>query len=280
MTLSLTYGTWKDDNKTILETLPQKDIIITYTGGKDCSILLDFILQASKEFSFNFQTHAFLFPVHVFTPDEITKLDSYWNSKGVKIVWHKLKHTDDEFEIAKNNGINPCVVCFQRKREYFLEFLNKNFERWDSVVVIVGFTLWDLVSYSLEQLLFSVFHIDSLNASPMIGGKPLKDRFIQTSQRFYPFLAMKEGYSVYKPLLKYNDPEIIRNIQERKIPLSTNECKYKSYRPKRLFADCYRQMNLLFDYNKLLSFAKESLNLYDISYYNNFSKEEFISEVL
>jgi len=277
---SLNYDTWKNDNRSILETLPQKDIIMSFTGGKDCSIILEFLLQASNEFSFNFQTHAFLFPVHVFTTEEISKLDKYWNTKGVKINWHKLEHTDDEFELAKNNGLNPCIVCHQRKREYFLEFLNRNFKKLDSIVIIVSFTLWDLVSYSLEQLLFFNLSFNTIDTSPTLDGKIIKDRFVQTSQRFYPFLIMKEGYSIYKPLLKYNDPEITSIVQEKKIPLSSVECKYKSYRPKRLFSDCYKQMNLLFDYDKVLSFAKESLHLHDIAYYNNFTKDEFISDIL
>ncbi|RPI78860.1 MAG: hypothetical protein EHM45_05010 [Desulfobacteraceae bacterium] len=280
VTVDLSYESWKNENRSILETFPQKEVLIAFTGGKDCSIILEFLIQAGKEFSFTFQTHAFLFPVHVFTAEESFKLDRYWNARGVKINWHTLDHTDDEFELARKDGLNPCIVCHQRKREHFLEFLDRNFKKLDSVVIIVGFTLWDLVSYSLEQLLFSSLSSRTSETSPTIGGKKLQDRFVQTSQRFYPYLVMKEGYSIFKPLLKYNDPEIVKFVQEKQIPLSIVECKYKSYRPKRLFADCYKQMNLFFDYDKVLSFARDALHLHDMERYRHYSKEEFIADIL
>jgi tRNA(Ile)-lysidine synthase TilS/MesJ len=93
-------------------------------------------------------------------------------------------------------------------------------------------------------------------------------------------LKMKEGYAVYKPLLRYNDQDIKGVIQENQIPISTVDCKYKEFRPKRHFAENHTKMDLYFDYDKVLKFAEESLNLRKPSAYTSIDKEDFITSVI
>ena len=85
-------------------------------------------------------------------------------------------------------------------------------------------------------------------------------------------LKMKEGYTLFKPLLRYNDQDIIKVIRENEIPILTTDCKYKEFRPKRLFADCYIKMDLYFDYDKVMKFAQESLILENPSSYTILTK--------
>jgi tRNA(Ile)-lysidine synthase TilS/MesJ len=248
---------------------------VTYAGGKDASVILHYLIQAKADFGFNFETHAAMFPTHVYTVDEINKLDSYWKSQGIHINWHPINENESLFEIAKENGTNPCEVCHATKRKRFLQYLNDTTTDWNSLVIIVGWSLWDLVGYSLEYLFGSVY----ANSNGLFQGKSIEERFFRTSQRFYPMLKMKEGYSLYKPLLRYNDQEIKSVIQENHIPILTIDCKYKDFRPKRLFAESYIKMDLHFDYDKVLKFAEESLNLQKPSAFTTIDKEDFITSI-
>ena len=271
----LDYATWVNDNREHLKTFSDKRVFVTYAGGKDASVILHFLIQARKDFRFEFETHAGMFPTHVYTNDEMHKLDSYWKARDVHITWHPIPANESAFEIAKQKGTNPCEVCHAAKRKTFLEYLNQTTTDWDSLVIIVGWSLWDVVGYSLEYLFGSVY----ANNENMFQGKNINERYFRTGQRFYPMLKMKEGYSLFKPLLRYNDQDIKKVIHDNQIPVLTTDCKYKDYRPKRLFADCYIQMDLYFDYDKVLKFAKESLNLQEPTAYTDISKENFITSI-
>jgi tRNA(Ile)-lysidine synthase TilS/MesJ len=108
----------------------------------------------------------------------------------------------------------------------------------------------------------------------------MKERFFRTTQRFYPILKMKEGYTIYKPLLRYNDQEIKKVISENEIPILTTDCKYKDFRPKRLFAESYLKMDYYFDYDKVMRFAQESLHLEKPSSYTTLDKKDFITSII
>ncbi len=272
---NLNYETFINDNRKYLETFHDKRVFVTYAGGKDASVILHYLIRAKEEFGFEFETHAAMFPTHVYTKDEVQKLDSYWKARGVSINWHPINQNEDAFEIAKQNGTNPCEVCHSTKRKQFLVFLDSTTTDWNSLVIIVGWSLWDLVGYSLEYLFGSVY----ANGDSMYQGKSIQDRHFRTSQRFYPMLKMKEGYSLCKPLLKYNDQDIKKVIHENQIPILTTDCKYKDFRPKRLFADCYMKMDLYFDYDKVMDFAEKSLGLHKSAKYTNVSKEDFIMSI-
>ena len=275
MESDLNYATWINDNHQYLETFSDKRVFVAYAGGKDASVILHYLIDAKKEFGFEFETHAAMFPQHVYPADEVNKLDSYWKAQGVPINWHSVDQEDFSFEIAKAKGQNPCEVCHLAKRQYFLEYLNRNITDWNSLVIIAGWSLWDIVGYTLEYLFGSVY---SKNEG-MYQGKSINDRFFRTSQRFYPMLKLKEGYSLFKPLLRYNDQDIIKVIHEQQIPILTTDCKYKGYRPKRLFADSYIKMGLRFDYDKVMKFAQEALKLNAPSSYTTLDKKEFITSV-
>jgi tRNA(Ile)-lysidine synthase TilS/MesJ len=275
MTSELNYTAWINDNGRYLQTFSDKRVLVAYAGGKDASVILHFLIRARAEFGFEFETHAAMFPQHVYQADEVNKLDSYWKAQGVPISWHSVDADDFSFEIAKAKGQNPCEVCHLTKRQYFLDYLNSTVTDWNSLVIIAGWSLWDIVGYSLEYLFGSIY----TENEGMYQGKSISERFFRTSQRFYPMLKLKEGYSLFKPLLKYNDQDIIKVVSENEIPILTTDCKYKEYRPKRLFADSYIKMGLYFDYDKVLEFAQEALKLNAPSRYTKLDKEEFITSV-
>jgi tRNA(Ile)-lysidine synthase TilS/MesJ len=275
MTNKLDYKTFVNDNKELLKEFRDKRVIVSYAGGKDASAILHFLIPAKKDFGFEFETHAIMFPTHVYKTDEVHRLDSYWKARGVRIKWHQISVDESPFETAKQNGSNPCEFCHLVKRKFSLQHLDLIVTDWNSLAIIVGWSLWDIVGYSLEYLFGSVY----ADKEALYQGKSIKERFYRTSQRFYPKLKMKEGYTLYKPLLRYNDQDIIKVIRDNEIPILTTDCKYKDFRPKRLFAECYKKMDLYFNYDKVMQFAQESLILEKPSSYTEIDKEEFITSI-
>jgi len=271
--MSLSYVDWKNEYKSVLETFSEKNVLMFFTGGKDSSTILSFLVSAGKEFGFEFETDTARYPNFVFTDSEIKKLDNYWRSRNVNIQWHDLDTSDLLLSKAEKQGKNPCYVCQKIKRNPLFNNL-MTMEQYKDIVIILSFTLWDLVSYSIEYLVEGVYCNN--NSKESLNDKSTEQRFIETSQRFYPLIELKDGLTVFKPLLKYNDNEIKKLVYEEKIPLSNVECPYKKYTPKRILFDYYEQINASFDYDKVLEYVKNSLKFRELSYYTEMGMEDFI----
>ena len=239
--------------------------------------ILHFLISAKKEFGFEFETHAIMFPTHVYKSNEVHRLDSYWKARGIHINWHpitvKVKRL---FETAQKNGTNPCYFCHSVKRKYSFQYLNHTTTDWNSLGIIIGWSLWDIVGYSLGIFIRQCLYRQRRHFTRV---NPLKKDFIRASQRFYPVLKMKEGYTIYKPLLRYNDQDIIKIVRENEIPILTTDCKYRDFRPKRFYAECYKKMDLYFNYDKVIKFAQEALHLEKPISYTSLDKEAFISSI-
>ena len=90
---------------------------------------------------------------------------------------------------------------------------------------------------------------------------------------------MKEGYQVFRPLIKYNNDEILKVIEKKNLPIFTTPCEFKEFRPKRILEKYYQKMGLRFDYDQLMDFAKKSLNFPDISSFTDIGKEDYFTNV-
>jgi tRNA(Ile)-lysidine synthase TilS/MesJ len=90
---------------------------------------------------------------------------------------------------------------------------------------------------------------------------------------------MNEGYSIFRPLIKLNDSDIRRMLEQEGIPTLSIPCKFSNFRPKRLLENYYKTLGLRFDYDQLLDFAKKSLDLPDISSYASINKAEYLQNI-
>ena len=170
------------------------------------------------------------------------------------------------------------MTCSQIKKKILVSQLNGMISDWNSIVIVMSYSLWDLVSATIEHISSATFSDKDYLSS--LQGKSSGERFIETAQRFYPMLKLKGGPAIYKPLIKYNDQDIRKFISENSIPLTTTPCNYKEFRPKRIFATYYEKTDLFFDYSKVLDFAKKVLNLPDISYYEEIDIEDYMTKVI
>ena len=269
MSPEIDYTYWKIEHKSILERLPEKNIFMLFSGGKDSSLCMDFISRAGEEFGFDFEAHAGAFPVHRYPDTEKKRIESYWTKRGVNITWHKLAETDDDIEKA----VNPCLLCQKQRKKMLKTLLPELVDDWEKLVLIASYSMWDIVSYAIEHILGDIFS----NSGKREDIK--NNRFIETSQRFYPLLKMKEGYTVLRPLIKYNSNDILKLIRQTGIPTLSTPCKFGDFRPKRILEKYYEKMGIRFEYNHVFDFAKKTLNLPDISSFTSIEKEEYLLNV-
>ena len=275
---NITYEAWKNTNNAFLPRLSDKQVLLTYSGGKDSSVVLHLIQQAAKEYGFTFEAHGAVFPKHVLTDAEQNKLSAYWSKRGVRIHWHTVNENDARLESALEDGISPCLICNQTKKKVIMDYFSGTNPNWHNVVLIVSYSLWDIVSATIEHILAAVYADSSL--SKAARGKSSSERFMETSQRFYPWLKLQNGLTVFKPLIKYNDQEINNFIDQNRIPLSSPVCSYKNHRPKRILADYYHKMDLHFTFDKVLQFARSALDLPNQEFYSQLSSVDYLKKMI
>ena len=270
MPVSIEYASWKQNYSSTLEGLKGRRVYVLFSGGKDSSLCLHLLLKAAEEFDFSFEAHAGAFPLHRYTASEMERIAFYWQDRGAAIRWHDVGQDD-----AFLDGVaNPCLSCQEIRRHRLNTVLKDSVKEWSNLVLVVSYTLWDIVSYAAEYLLGGLF-------SKLDGGIPdeMQKRFSETSQRFHPFLRMKDGYSVFRPLIRYNGCDVIKTVEEEEIPILGIPCRFKDYRPKRLLENYYDKMGLRFDYDAVFDFAKQTMGLPETSAYTNMDKERYFTKI-
>ena len=270
MDLNSAYSLWENDNREILERLVGKNIFLMYSGGKDSSLAMEFMRRAGEGFGFVFNAHAGAFPVHRYTDEEKEKLSSFWRERDIDVLWYDMEETDASMEKAPN----PCHVCQQVRKNMLAKILKETIDHWERLVLVPCYSLWDIVSYSMEHVLGDIYSAGEENMDPNKG-----KRFLETAQRFYPSIVMEDGYTVFRPLIKFNGNDILKIVKEEGIPYLSIPCEFKNYRPKRLLEHYYEKMELRFRYDQVFHFAKTSLALPPIACYTAMGKDEYLREV-
>jgi hypothetical protein len=268
--MAIDYSFWKQAHSPTLEGLKDKRVFLLFSGGKDSSVCMHLLLKAGREFGFSFEAHAGAFPLHRYTASEKERISAYWQVRGATILWHDVGQDDACLE----GDVNPCLSCQEIRRQKLNAVLMRTVEEWSNLVLVVSYTLWDVVSYAAEYLLAGVFSKGDGRVS-----QDLQKRFVETSQRFYPFLRMKEGYSVFRPLIHCNGCDVLKTVEEERIPILGIPCTFKDARPKRILERYYDKMGLRFDYDEVFNFAKQTMGLADTSAYTDMDKERYLTEV-
>jgi len=151
--------------------------------------------------------------------------------------------------------------------------LPRQVQRWHNLVIVTSYSLWDLVSYGVEQMLMSFLRDPQEEAKARN-----KQRIMETAQRFQPILKMKEGYTVFRPLIRYNGRDIQNRVEKDNIPTLRTPCKFKDQRPKRLLEKYYEKLEMGFDYDKLLEYAEKALHFPDASTWADMDRDEYLGK--
>ncbi|MCJ7810375.1 MAG: hypothetical protein MUP26_08960, partial [Desulfobulbaceae bacterium] len=244
------------EHRSILENFPKKEIFLLFSGGKDSSLAMDFLLRAGKDFGFSFEAHAAAFPIHRYSKEEQERISLYWQGRGISPVWHEPAETDACLETTEK----PCLACQSIRKKMLRPFLSNQVKNWNNLVIVTSYSLWDLISYGVEQMLTPLLR-DLQEEEIRIN----KRRRLETAQRFHTFLKMKEGYTVFRPLIRYNGHDIKHQVEKDELPILRTPCRYGDHRPKRLLEKYYEKLEMGFDYDKLLDHVKSSLHFPDAS---------------
>jgi len=276
--MTITYEKWHADNRKDLEKLEGKDLIVAFSGGKDSSVVLHFLDLARKTYKYNLEAGGIIIPEHVLTDDERDRLNIYWESRGINIIWHPVKDADEKLSEAPSKGMTPCLICNRTKKKELMDYFQRTKPDLGKVVMVISYSLLDLVSATIEHITGGIYADTAL--SNAVQGKKIEDRFMEIAQRFYPLIKLRSGLSVFKPLIYYNDQDILDTVKENDLPLTIPACEHKEYRPKRGFALFYHKMDHHFNYEKVLKFAQDALKIPNMSIYSEMSTEAFLKEVI
>jgi len=215
--MTITYEKWRSDNKIELQKLEGKDVIVAFSGGKDSSVVLHFLDLARKTYKFNLEAGGIIIPEHVLTSDERNRLNRYWENRGINILWHSVNDADKKLNEAPGQGISPCLICNRTKKNELMDYFRRTRPNLEKVVMVVSYSLWDLASATIEHITGGIYADGSLSAA--VKGKQPEDRFLEIAQRFYPLIKLKGGLSVFKPLIYYNDQDILETVKENDLPV-------------------------------------------------------------
>ena len=276
--MTIKYEKWHSDNRTDLQKLEGKDLIVAFSGGKDSSVVLHFLDLARKTYKYNIEAHGIIIPEHVLTKDERNRLNKYWETRGINLSWHPVDDADKKLSEAPEQGVSPCLICNKTKKSELMDYFSLTKPNLGEVVMVVSYSLWDLVSATVEHITGGIYADREL--SNAAKGKSPEDRFLEIAQRFYPLIKLKSGLSVFKPLIYYNDQDILETVMENDLPLTKPTCDHKEYRPKRGFALYYHKMDHHFNYEKVLKFAKDALKIPDISEFSKMSTDVYLKKVI
>jgi len=140
------------------------------------------------------------------------------------------------------------------------------------MVIVSGHSLWDLAGYALEHL------IGSELANPRGDDARENERYLEISQRFHPYLEMKEGFAVYRPMHFLNQQDIRMLRDETGVPPADAACEYGERRPKKFLAKYFEKFGLEFSYDKVMAFAERHLGLEGKDSVEGMDREEFLGK--
>ncbi len=264
------FNRWIDKNDDYLKACRGKMLAVTYSGGKDSSAALYLLNRAKEKYEYHMEAFLYAFPVHRYSKEELTQLEGYWRKNSVSVNSY-FPDVDDS--ILKGVA-NPCRVCQDLRKKQLLILFDMYKERIEDLVIVSGHSLWDLAGYAINRLVASELAVDKDSAVSLESAS--KERFLEISQRFYPFFKMPNSYYVYRPMLFLNKEEIELILKEENIPILSTSCIYSDFRPKKVLGRYFEEFGYNFSYESVFSFAKNRLNIPDISEFQKLSGKDFL----
>jgi len=156
--------------------------VLLFSGGKDCTFLLDMILKNFPEVISKMEILCVMYPHHVYTNElgndtlAFKKVKKYWNNKGLNIKCFKSEEPD--FSDDDRHG---CKICKKSRKLQLNPYVDnlKNGTR-----LLVGLTLYDVLAY-YNILLLSI-DLNLKNFTNDTISPNLKTSLIKTLHKMKP----------------------------------------------------------------------------------------------
>jgi len=262
------FQKWETHNRDYLNACQKKRLIVTFSGGKDSSACLFLLNKAKDRYNYDLEAHLYAYPRHIYREGFKEELLSFWGKYGVKLFYH-LSEEDD---LLLEHQENPCIPCQGIRKKALFRLLPFTEKSISNLVLVSGHSLWDLVGYILE-----VFIARELADYSHRENSVSAERFIEISQRFYPFISMREGYAVFRPMLCLNQKEIEHILEAEALPVLDTPCRYSQFRPKKVLANYFQTFDYQFSHKKIIEFAQKKIGISDISKIKHLSQKEYLS---
>jgi tRNA(Ile)-lysidine synthase TilS/MesJ len=245
-------------------------LAVTFSAGKDSSVCLRFLADVRDEYGFEVQAFLYAFPVHRYADASFKdRLTEYWSKSAVPLTYVDADADDSILEGTDN----PCRPCQNLRKQALPRLFQRIGRPAADVVLVSGHSLWDIAGYALDR-----FVARHLAVSTDYRESYSLARFKEISQRFYPFLTMPEGYSVYRPMLYTNLEQIARACEGFSLPVLATPCRYSEMRPKKLLGRYFRRFGYEFSYDGVLEFARTHLGISSVDDVQKVDQEEYLTE--
>jgi tRNA(Ile)-lysidine synthase TilS/MesJ len=258
---------WEKRNAVYLTRCAGKKIMVAYSGGKDSSVCIHLLRGVKEKYGFEVEAHLYAFPRHLYSPAYRDAVSAYWESQGVPFGYHEAALSDPDILGLSD----PCLLCQKTRKKAMALLFSQLGIPMDKLVIVSGHSLWDLAGYALEHLI----NHELAQQKPQNADRA-RDRFLEISQRFYPYLNMKEGYAVYRPMHFLNQEEIRQLLQKSGAPPEDSACQFAVNRPKKFLGKYFEKFEIEFTYEGVMAFADRHLALQEKSIAESINKEEFL----
>ena len=267
MTYTHVLEKWETLNREYLEQMSGKLLAVTFSAGKDSSAALELLNSVKDKYQFDVLAFTYAFPQHRYTEEFEHIIKQYWTERGVDITYRNSDVDDSILEEKEN----PCRPCQNLRKKALPEVFTLVQRPVQEVVLVTGHSLWDLAGYALNRLVG-----DKLADSTTHAEAYSSERFLEISQRFYIFLTMPEGYSVYRPMLVLNADEIEVICEEKSLPILGVTCRYSLMRPKKVLGGYFEKFGYRFTYRQVFEFARTYLNIADLESIQSITRDEYL----
>ena len=263
------FNFWHEKNSEWLEKCRGKMLAVTFSAGKDSSVCQYFLNEVKDIYGFELRAFMCAFPHHRYTEEVNKKLSQYWGKKGIELTVQIPDETDDIMD-PESNPCRPCQNIRKKSLPSIFSYINRPAS---DIVIISGHSLWDIAAYAFNQVLAQ--QLADINDNSETA---TEKRLLEISQRFYHFFTMPEGYSVYRPLLHINQPDIHKFCEENSIPVIEEECRYSGWRPKNNLSDFFENFGYSFSYDKVFNFATTHLNIIPLGRITGIESGEYLGK--
>ena len=261
------FQKWETHNRDYLNACRKKRLIVTFSGGKDSSACLFLLHKAKDQYNYDLEAHLYAYPRHIYKKGFKEELLSFWEKQGVKLFFHPSEEDDSLLEHQEN----PCIPCRGIRKKALFRLLSSTEKSMSNLVIVTGHSLWDLAGYILEIFIARELADYSHHENPVSA-----EKFIEISQRFYPFIPMREGYAVFRPMLCLNQKEIEYILEAEALPALDTPCRYSRFRPKKVLGNYFQTFDCQFSYKKIIEFAQNKIGIPDTSKIKYLSQKEYL----
>lgn len=235
--------------------------VILFSCGKDCSMMLDLFIKYCDDKGIETPWTVFSapYPKHMYYSKDgqpssnFLDIQRYWKMRGIDIQFAVPEYKD--FDDDDRYGCKTCK--FARKTvidEYLNRFGNKT-------GILTGFTMNDALSYLNMLMLTCNYDVSNLS----LIEEPLRSTTTKMLHKMSLRETLPNGKLMIRPVLPFNEREVVEYLAESGIPSINTPCKISKYKFKRHYS---KAIEVFDPYNVTYSGMEKFLETQGISINN------------